>query len=109
MAKEKIKTLDEREIEVEIHRIGGRAAIQIAKNHIPIDSLTMNKQTDDITINGNVDLFGMQDSALATIKDPVFRKEDDADNLSGEERTRIYKKYFEKDVMAGLGQGGNPN
>lgn len=109
MAKEKIKLLDEREIEVDIFRIGGRAAIQIAKKHIPIDSLKLNKQTDDITINGKVDLFGMQDSALETIKDPEFRKEDEADNISGEERTRIFKKYFEKDVMAGLGQGGNPN
>lgn len=109
MTIEKIQLMDEKEIEVNIYRIGGRKAMQIAKNHIPIDSLTMNKETDDITINGKVDLFGMQDSALDTINDPVFQKENLDDNISGEERSRIYKKYFEKDIMAGLGQGGSPN
>lgn len=109
MVMEKVILLDDSVIEVEINRIGGRKAIQIAKNHLPIDAIKINKQTDDIVINGNIDLFGMQDSALETITDEKFKKADNDDLISGEERTRIYKKYFEKDVMSGLGQGGNPN
>ena len=53
MAKEKVTLIDGTIKEVEINRLGFRKATQIAKNHLPINSLTMNKQTDDITINSN--------------------------------------------------------
>ena len=107
MGKEKVKLIDGTEKEVEIHRLGFRAANKIAKKHLPINDLTFNKQTDDITIKGDIDLFGMAESCMDTIKD--LKDELDKDQIASEEANRIYKKFFEKDVMAGLGQGGNPN
>lgn len=103
MAKEKIKYIDDTEVEVEINRLGFRKATQIAKRHIPIDALTINKQTDEITVKGNIDLIGMSESCLETIEGLNL------DKIDGETAKDLFKRYFEKDVMAGLGQGGNPN
>lgn len=99
MVKETIIDINGNEVEIEVFRLGFRKANAIAKKHIPINSLTMGKD-DKITINGDIDLFGMAESCLSEIKGL------DLDKISSEEANRIYKKYFEKDVMAGL---GNPD
>lgn len=103
MVKETIKFMDGTEKEFEFNRLGFRKAMQIAKSHIPIRDLTINKETEDITIKGDVDLFGMSISCLETIEGL------DLDFIDSTEAKRVYSKHFEKDVMVGLGQGGNPN
>jgi len=101
--KEKVTYLDGSIVDLEVNRIGFRRANQIAKKHIPINNLTINKDSNDINIKGDIDLFGMAESCLETIEGLDLEKIDSA------EARRLYSKYFEKDVMAGLGQGGNPN
>lgn len=100
--KEKVKYIDETEVEINIHKLGFRKAMQIAKTHLPINDLTFGKD-DTMNIKGNIDLFGMSVACLETVK------ELDLDRLDSQEAIRIYKKYFEKDIMMSLGQGGNPN
>jgi len=99
--KETIKYIDETEIEVDIHKLGFRKAMQIAKTHLPINDLTFGKD-DTMNIKGDIDLFGMAVSCLETVKGL------DLDKIDSEEATKLYKKYFEKDIMMTLGQGGNP-
>ena len=55
-----------------------------------------------MSLRGDVDLFGLSESCLETITGL------DLDKLTPAEAQRIYKTYFEKDIMGSLGQGGNP-
>jgi len=102
MGKETVKYVDGTEVEVEVNRLGYRKAIGIARKHIPINELSFGKD-ESVTIKGDIDMMGMSISCLETIKGL------DVDKIEGFEAKRIYKEYFEKDVMSGLTQGGNPN
>lgn len=102
MVKEEITLLDDTKVEYEVKRFGFRKAMQVAKLHIPINDLTFNKD-GSMSLKGDIDLFGLSESCLETIEGL------DLDNISSEEATRVYKIYFEKDVMSSLGQGGSPN
>ena len=102
MVREKVKYLDGTEVEIEIERLGFRKANQLARKHIPINDLTFGKD-ESVSIKGDIDLLGMTSSCLELIKGL------DLDKLEGSEGNRIYKEYFEKDLMSSLGQGGNPN
>ena len=80
--------------------------MKLARKHIPINDLSFAKDAkgeDIISIKGDIDLLGMSEAALETISGL------DLDKIDGSEGSRIYKKYFEKDLMSSLGQGGNPN
>ena len=99
--KETVYLIDDTTQEIEVFSLGFRKAMQIAKNHIPIDGLT-NHADGSSTYNGSFDVFGLQLSSLETIKGL------DLDKLKPEEGTRLYKKYFEKSIQMALGQGGDP-
>lgn len=102
MAKETVKYIDGTTAEVEIFQLGFRKANQIAKSHIPINSLSIDKNTDQIELKGDIDFISISLSCLETI--PGL----DLDKLDEEEGYRLYKKYFEKGVMSCI-SGGNPN
>lgn len=103
MAAETVKYIDGTEHTIEVSRLGYRKANQIAKKHIPISSLSFAKDGNSITIAGDMDLFGMTDSCLSTISGL------DLEKLEGDDATRLFQKYFQKDVMGSLGQGADPN
>lgn len=102
MVKEKVKYIDGTDVEVEVSRLGFRKANQVSRKHIPINDLSFAKD-GAVSIKGDIDMLGMIETCLATI--PSL----DLDKLDTEDATRLYKKYFEKDVMGSLGQGSNPN
>jgi hypothetical protein len=99
---ETVKYNDGTEVTVEIYSLGFRKATQIGRKHLPINDLTFGKD-DTMNIKGDIDLFGMALSCLETVIGI------DLDKITAEEGNRIYKKYFEKDVLMTLGKGGNPN
>lgn len=98
----KIKYLDETEKEFEVKRFGYIKALQVAKKHIPINDLTLHKD-GSVSLKGDVDFIGLGETCLKSI-DGL-----DLNAISGEEANRVYKLCFEKDIMAAIGQGGNPN
>jgi hypothetical protein len=55
-----------------------------------------------VSIKGDIDLLGMVAACLETVVGL------DLDKVDSESANRIYKAYFEKDVMGSLGQG-SPN
>lgn len=97
---ETVKYIDGSEHDVEVKRLGFRKANQITKKHIPINDLSFGKD-GTISIKGDIDMIGMIESCLETVKDL------DLDKVESVEANRLYKKYFDKDVMGSLGQG-NP-
>jgi hypothetical protein len=103
MAVETVKYIDGTEHTIDVNRLGFRRANQIAKKHIPISSLAFAKDGSSITISGDIDLIGLTASCLETVSGL------DLDKLDGDDANRIFKKYFEKDVMGSLGQGADPN
>jgi hypothetical protein len=103
MVKETVKYIDGTTADVDVARLGFRKANQIARKHIPINSLSFGKDSDAMTIHGDIDLMGMIVSCLETISGL------DLDKLEAEEANRLFKSYFQKDVIGSLGQGGNPN
>lgn len=102
MVKQTVTYIDGSSVEVEVSRLGFRKANQIARKHIPINDLTFNKN-DDITIRGDIDMLGMVVSCLETI--PGL----DLDKLDAADANKLFKDFFQKDVMGSLGQGGSPN
>ena len=110
MTAETVQYIDGTTVTVEVNRLGFRRStqiarkhIQIARKHIPINSLTVSKADNSMTITGNIDLAAISESCLATI--PGL----DLDKLDGKDAARLYKTYFEADVMGSLGQSANPN
>jgi len=103
MTAETVQYIDGTTVTVEVNRLGFRRSTQIARKHIPINSLTVSKADNSMTITGNIDLAGISESCLATI--PGL----DLDKLDGKDAARLYKTYFEADVMGSLGQSANPN
>ncbi|MBW6469610.1 MAG: hypothetical protein K0A90_00130 [Methanosarcinaceae archaeon] len=102
MVKEIVKYIDGTTVDVEVSRLGFRRANQVAKKHIPINDLSFGKD-GSVSIRGDIDVLGMIETCLETVKGI------DLDKLEGADATRIYKKYFEKDVMGSLGGAGDPN
>lgn len=100
--KEKIKYIDDTEVEVDIYQLGCRKVDQLADAHLPMKELTFGKD-DSMTIKGDINMFGLSTACVETIKGIDINK------ISKAEVVRIYKKYFEKDIMVSLGKGGNPN
>lgn len=98
---EKIKYTDEKEYEFEVYRLGFRKALQIARKHIPINEVRFNTD-NSYSIKGDIDIIGLKASCLETINGL------DLDKMLPEEADRIYSKYFEKDIMRGMGKGGSP-
>ena len=69
--KETVQYIDETSVEVEINRLGFRQATQIAKKHIPIKDLSFSKDdngNDVINIKGDIDMMGMMETVLLTVK-----------------------------------------
>lgn len=102
MSKEKVNYVDGTEVEIEVARLGFRKANALARKHIPINDLTFGEDKS-VSIRGDLDLLGMVVACLETIPNL------DLDKLESADATKIYKKYFEKDVMGSLGQGKDPN
>lgn len=106
MVKEIVKYIDGTEHEIDVKRLGFRKTNHISRKFIPIKDLSFAKDernNDIVSIKGDIDLMGMSVECLSTI-DGL-----DLDKLESSDADRIYKKYFEKDLMSGLSQGGNPN
>jgi hypothetical protein len=102
MAKETVKYIDGTEHEVEVGRLGFRKANLLARKFIPINNLTFGEDKS-VSIKGDIDLLGMVAACLETIQGL------DLDKLESESANKLYKTYFEKDVMGSLGQGSSPN
>lgn len=98
----KVKFVDGTDKEFDVKRFGYLKAVQIAKKHIPINDLTFNKD-GSISLKGDIDFIGLAETCLKTI-DGL-----DLNIMDAEEANRVYKLCFEKDIMASIGQGGNPN
>lgn len=103
--KETIKYIDETEVELNIYSLPFRKSLQLIDNYLPLSEL---KQDDkgNAVIPDSYDkkkIFLLMEECVKTIKDI------DIEKISGQEVGRLYKKYFEKDLMMGMGKGGNPN
>lgn len=102
MVKEKVKYIDGTVKEIEVKRLGFRSANQLAKKYIPINNLSF-AEDGTVTIHGDIDMLGLAEECLKTIEGL------DLDKLDSIDANRIYKTYFEKDVMSGFTSNNNPN
>jgi len=102
MAKEKIKYHNGEEVEVDVHHLGYRRANQIAEDYFPMDKMTQHANGDE-SMSGNFKIAAARRVALESIK------ELDLDKLQAVEAARIYNKYFDKEIMAAIGKGSDPN
>ncbi len=102
MAKETVEYIDGTTVELEVYHLGYRKASQIAIKNFPIDKMTRSENGDE-SMSGKFSPAEAQLEAIETIKGI------DIDKLKGEEAARLYKEYFQKEVMSAVGQGGNPN
>lgn len=103
--KEKVKYVDETEIEFEVYSLSYRKVRQLIDKYIPIDRIKIDSNKnpvlpDDFKASS---LFNLMEECICTIKGI------DLDKIHAEEIGRIYQKYFEKSIMMGLGGKGDPN
>lgn len=100
--KEKITMMDGSIKEVEIHGLGYRKAIQLISEYVPIDSMSVNKADDTVTMSGKIKLFELQLACLETCKD--LKEGTMLDDMDPEEANRLYETYFKRTIDLAMGQ-----
>jgi len=107
MVKENVKLYDGTEKEIEIVRLSPRKAYALVDTHFKLDTLKANgSMSDGFEIKGNL-------NGLISIKIPVLENSPELkailDDLDTTEIDRLYTKFYEQQIYAVLGSGGNPN
>jgi len=103
--KEKITYCDETVVELDVYSMPFRKSLKLINEYIPIDKLEQDDKGNPILPKDydKKKIFLLMEECVKTIKGI------DIENLSGSEIGRLYKKYFEKDLIMGMGKSGNPN
>lgn len=103
--KVKISYVDETSVELDVYSMPFRKSLKLIEDYLPLDKLKQDENGNPV-IPDDYDkkkIFLLMEECVKTIKGI------DIEKISGQEMGRLYKEYFEKDLMMGMGKGGRPN